>query len=155
MDGIIGGTTSYFYSSVNLLNSAGEERPVSAVGEDATHEMLHTLRLEHPFELTQAADTRLVRIAPNTYVSTPTTDANIVNNVMSYPMITIDGQKGTNQTFLTKGQLNFMLNEINLQNQGYGFKPKYNPSLTPEQNSNLFKLYYDDYWNKPPCEEVK
>jgi RHS repeat-associated protein len=150
MNGNIGGMTIYFGSSVNLFNPAGELRSVSAIGEDATHEMLHTLRLEHPFETTQTADTKLLRTAPNTFVSTPTTDANIVNNVMSYPMITIDGQKGTNQTFLTKGQLNFMLNEINLQNQGYGFMPKYNTSLTPEQNTNLYKQYYENYWLNPP-----
>ena len=150
MNDNIGGMTSYFHSSVNLLNSSGKVRSVSTVGEDATHEMLHTLRLKHPFETTQTADTKLLRTAPNTFVSTPTTDANIVNNVMNYPMITINGQKGTNQTFLTKGQLNFMLNEINLQNQGYGFIPKYNSSLTPSQNTNLYKQFYENYWLNLP-----
>ncbi|HAT61961.1 MAG TPA: hypothetical protein DCS83_05350, partial [Prevotella sp.] len=150
MNDNIGGMTSYFHSSVNLLNSSGKVRSASTVGEDATHEMLHILRLEHPFETTQTADTKLLRTAPNTFVSTPTTDANIVNNVMNYPMITINGQKGTNQTFLTKGQLNFMLNEINLQNQGYGFIPKYNSSLTPSQNTNLYKQFYENYWFNLP-----
>ncbi len=150
MDGAIGGTTSFFNSSVNLVNKAGELRSLSDVGSDATHEMLHTVRLEHPFETTQTEDTKLLRVAPNSFVSTPTTDANIVNNVMNYPMITIDGQKSTNQNSLTKGQLNFMMNEINLQNQGYGFKPKYNPALTPEQNANLYKQYYENYWLNTP-----
>ncbi len=31
-----------------------------------------------------------------------------------------------------------MMNKINLQNQGYGFF-KYNPSLTNEQNTNLYE----------------
>lgn len=50
---------------------------------------------------------------------------------------------------LTKGQLNFMMSEIKLQNQGHGFKPKYNPTLTPEQNANLYKQYYENYWLNP------
>ena len=126
----------------------------NAVGEDAVHEMLHTLRLAHPFEMTQTTDTKLLRVAPNSFVSTPTTDANIVNNIMSYPMIMVNGQKGTNLVFLTNGQLNFMLNEINLQNQGYGFLPKYNPSLTSEQNATLYNLYYENYWLNIPGTSV-
>ena len=115
MNNNIGGMTSYFNSFVNLYNSAGELRSLSSVGSDATHEMLHTLRLDHPFEITQTADTELLRVAPNSFVSTPTTDKNIVNNIMNYPIITIDGQKGSNLNSLTKGQLNFMLKEIEEQ----------------------------------------
>ena len=85
MNNNIGGMTSYFNSFVNLYNSAGELRSLSSVGSDATHEMLHTLRLDHPFEITQTADTELLRVAPNSFVSTPTTDKNIVNNIMNYP----------------------------------------------------------------------
>lgn len=59
--------------------------------------------------------------------TTPTTDKNIVNNIMNYPIITIDGQKGSNLNSLTKGQLNFMLKEIDLQNQGYSMSS--DPSL--------------------------
>ena len=139
MDGSIGGMTSFFNSSVNLFNRAGELKSLSDIGSDATHEILHTLRLEHPFELTQTEDTKLLRVAPNSFVSTPTTDPNIVNNIMSYPMIMIDVQKSTNQNSLTKGQLNFMMNEIKLQNQGYGFKPKYNPTLTPEKKCKFIQ----------------
>ncbi len=149
MDGAIGGSTSYFNSSVNLFNKAGELRSLSEIGSDATHEMFHTVRLAHPFEITQTEDTKLLKVAPNSFISTPTTDANIVNNIMSYSMITIDGQKSTNQNSLTKGQLNFMMNKINLQNQGYGFF-KYNPSLTNEQNTNLYEKYYKNYWDNIP-----
>lgn len=74
---------------------------------------------------------------------------------MNYPIITIDGQKGSNLNSLTKGQLNFMLKEIDLQNQGYGFKPQYNPSLTIDQNTNLFKKYYENYWNNIPGTPVR
>ncbi|MCS3311727.1 hypothetical protein NXX38_07015 [Bacteroides sp. BFG-637] len=121
-------------------------RSLSNIASDATHEVLHTLRLGHPFELMQTADTELVRVAPNSFVSTSTTDKNIVNNIMNYPQITIDGMKGCDLNMLTKGQLNYILNEINLQKRGYGFAPKYNSVLTPEQNANLYKQYYEDYW---------
>ncbi len=41
------------------------------------------------------------------------------------------------------------MNKINLQNQGYGFF-KYNPSLTNEQNTNLYEKYYKNYWDNIP-----
>lgn len=150
LNGNIGGMTSHFSSSVNLYNPVGELRPLFDIGSDATHEILHTLRLAHPFEITQSPDTKLIRVAPNSFISSFTTDKNIINNVMNYPMITIDGMRSNNQTSLTKGQLNFMLNEIKLQKQGYGFIPKYNPNTTPEQNFNLYKKYYENYWLNTP-----
>ena len=52
---------------------------------------------------------------------------------MNYPMITIDGKTSTSQNALTKGQLNLMLKEIELQKQGYGIY-KYNNKLTNSQN---------------------
>ena len=155
MDGTLGGGTTYFSSSVNLFNPKGELRSLSNIASDATHEVLHTLRLGHPFELTQTADTELVRVAPNSFVSTSTTDKNIVNNIMNYPQITIDGMKGYDLNMLTKGQLNYILNEINLQKRGYGFVPKYNSVLTPEQNANLYKQYYEDYWLNFPGTPVQ
>ena len=155
MDGTLGGGTTYFSSSVNLFNPKGELRSLSNIASDATHEVLHTLRLGHPFELTQTADTELVRVAPNSFVSTSTTDKNIVNNIMNYPQITIDGMKGYDLNMLTKGQLNYILNEINLQKRGYGFAPKYNSVLTPEQNANLYKQYYEDYWLNFPGTPVQ
>ena len=151
MNDNIGGMTVYFDSSVNLYNHlTGELRSLSAVALDAVHEMLHTLRLSHPFEITQTEDTKLLRVAPNSFVSTPKTDDNIVNNIMSYPMIIVDGIKSSNQNSLTKGQLNFMLNEIKLQNQGYGFLPKYNHALSNAQNAELATQYYYDYWLNIP-----
>ncbi len=108
MDGAIGGgSTSYFNSSVNLFNKAGELRSLSEIGSDATHEMFHTVRLAHPFEITQTEDTKLLKVAPNSFISTPTTDANIVNNIMSYSMITIDGQKKYQSKFIDKRTIKF------------------------------------------------
>jgi hypothetical protein len=43
-----------------------------------------------------------------------------------------------------------MLKEINLQNQGYGFMPKYNSALTSEQNADLYRKYYENYWLNTP-----
>jgi hypothetical protein len=33
--------------------------------------------------------------------------------------------------------------------------PKYNPSLTPEQNTNLYMQYYENYWLNPPGTAVE
>lgn len=122
MNKSIGGMTSFFNSSVNLYNRARELKSLSDIGSDTTHEIMHTIRLDDPFEVTQTEDTKLLRSVLHSFVSTLTTDPNIVNNIISYSMIMINGQKSTNQNSLTKGQLNFMMNEIKLQNQGYGFK---------------------------------
>ena len=145
-DNTIGGHTAYFASVVNLYDKNGGVRALSSVATDAIHEMLHTLRLGHPFEITQTADTELMRIDSDNFVSTPSTDENIVNNIMSYPMIRVDGKSGNNQNHLTKGQLNFMLNEIDLQNKGYGFF-NYNNALSNEQNARIFQEYYVNYWS--------
>lgn len=154
MDGTIGGVTTYFDSSVNLYNRSGELRTLANIASDAVHEIFHTVRLDHPFEITQTEDTELLRVAPNSYVSTLSTAVNIVDNIMSYPNITIDGKRGSNLNSLTKGQLKFVMDEINLQKQGYGFVPKYNSTLTPEQNATLYKQYYHDYWLNIPGKPV-
>ena len=91
------------------------------VAQSSVHEILHTLRLEHPFELTQSADTKLFKTGINQFLTSPLTDSNIVNNIMSYPMIEINGKRGQDLTHLTKGQFQFLLQEIRRQNQGYGF----------------------------------
>jgi RHS repeat-associated protein len=149
-DNGIGGTTSYFHSSVNLSNSSGKLKNTSDLGIDAIHEVLHTLRLDHPFEITQSADTKLIRTGIDSYASTPSTDPKIVDNIMNYPMISIDGKYGTNQTYLTKGQLAFMIREIDLQNQGYGFKPKYDSKLSQKENAQQLQKYYEEYWYNIP-----
>ena len=40
---------------------------------------------------------------------------------MNYGFTTINGQRGWDMVHLTKGQFNFVLGEIKLQNQGYGY----------------------------------
>ena len=154
-DNKIGGLTNEFYSSVNLYNKMGTQRSYSEIASDAIHEILHTLRLGHPFEITQTEDTRLLRVAPNSVISLPTTDPDIINNIMNYPQTIIDGKTSKNQNMLTKGQLQFMMKEIELQNKGFGFKPRYNNALSNEENMKAYKKLYTDYWNNIPGEPVK
>jgi len=123
-DPLQGGQTKFFYSDVNLLDSKGNFRTATDVGFDAVHELLHTARVDHPFETTQAKDVELIK-SGNTYSTTPNTDVNILYNVMNYPNTIINSQSyrssGANMPqMLTNGQVLFLLNEINLQKNGAG-----------------------------------
>ena len=144
---LIAGSTTYMGSQVNVNDKNGALKDYAIVAADVSHELLHTLRVAHPFERTQTADTKLLRVGPNSYISTPSTASNIGNNVMIYPMTTIDGKTSTSQNSLTKGQLNLMLKEIELQKQGYGIY-KYNKKLTNSQNEELYSKYFTNYWDQ-------
>ena len=87
--------------------------------------------------------------------SVSTTDKNIVNNIMNYSMIIVNGQTPIVQNSLTRGQLDFMIKEIKLQKQGYGFIPAYNQHLSSKQNELLFTKYYENYWIHTPGNPVK
>ena len=145
----IGGMTNYMSSIVTLRDFNGEMKSPEDIGIDAVHEMLHTLRLAHPFEMTQAPDTELISIGNQSYVTTSNTASNIVDNIMNYPSTIVNGKKSSNQTALTSGQLDFMINEIMLQKQGYGFYPKWDKSLDSKQNESRINKYYHDYWEFP------
>ena len=75
-------------------------------------------------------------------------------------MINIDGKnlgelwKSKPNIFLTKGQMELMYNEINLQKQGYGISPPYNPKLTNPANEANFNKFYENYWNNVLGEPV-
>lgn len=148
------------HASVNLFNEDGTPRSPEEVAQDAVHELFHTLRLDHPFESTQSEDTKLIHLGGNNFSSTPTTDPSILFNIMSYSMINIDGESfsenksGKSQTLLTCGQLDFLLNEIFLQKQGYGYY-SYDPSATLEENTKKYTEYYDNYWFNWPGEPIK
>jgi hypothetical protein len=86
-DPAVGGMSMNTWASVNLLNKSGEFRSHSDVAIDAVHELLHTIRLDHPFETTQSEDTKLLR-SINNYLTTSTTDPNIIYNIMSYSIST-------------------------------------------------------------------
>lgn len=118
------------------------------IAQSAIHEILHTVRLDHPFEITQSWDTHLIKIAPNEYISSYFTDPNIVNNIMNYSCISINGKHGNDMRYLTKGQFEFMRKEIYLQSQGLGV---FNPG-SPISEESLSKYYhrYESYWNNIP-----
>ena len=151
----ISGSTFTMQSSVSICDSNGNLRDLENVALTVIHELLHTLRVEHPFEKTQTEDTELIKIGPNSFETTATTDKNIVNNIMNYSMIIVNGQTPIVQNSLTRGQLDFMIKEIKLQKQGYGFIPAYNQHLSSKQNELLFTKYYENYWIHTPGNPVK
>ena len=141
-DNSIGGSTTRMFSIVNVHNKEGELLSVTSLAQSAVHELFHTLRLDHPFEMTQTKDTELIRIGINTYISTKNTDPQIINNIMNYPNIIIDGQKGSTMNLLTPGQFNFIRKEIQLQEMGYGLI------------KGSYLKHYEKYWNNWPGTRV-
>ncbi|MBI3518087.1 MAG: hypothetical protein HY062_01850 [Bacteroidetes bacterium] len=158
---MIAGSSSKGQTNINIYNKDGSIKSPEDLAEDVVHELLHTLRIDHPFETTQGPSTALTQVGTNAYASTNTTDPNIAYNIMNYPMISIDGKKlgdlwkEKRPTLITQDQLKLMTKEINLQMKGYGVMPKYNKGITLEQNAERFKKYYDSYWNKMPGTPVK
>ena len=125
-DSKIAGITTLGSSTVNILNSDNTQKTGDEFASDVIHELLHTLRLVHPFEVTQTADTELLRTGKNSYISTQNTVSDIRDNIMNYNMILIDGKsfKETNpngiQNKITLGQIDLMIKEIDLQQKGAG-----------------------------------
>jgi len=127
--GSIGGAT-YFGDITMPINNTktGEIRTSEDLVDDAVHELMHTLRIWHPFEIYQTKDTELKidQSRKNSYRTTNNTDKNIIFNLMIYPSTIIDGQRAgdvwRNQrpALLTAGQIKLMLNEIKLQESGAG-----------------------------------
>lgn len=120
------GATVASSSWVSLYNKLGEFRSLYDVARDGVHELFHTLRLDHPFGKTLTNDTKLISLNATTFETTSETDPNISYNLMNYGSITIDGEKlrdlwkdGRHDS-LTPGQIEFILNEIQLQMSGAG-----------------------------------
>lgn len=157
---MIAGSNNKGSFDVNIYNKDGSVKTPSEVAEDVIHELLHTVRVAHPFERTQGPELTLKRVGKDAYSSTSITDKNIQYNIMNYPMISIDGQKlGTlwkskRPTLVTESQLKLMINEINLQRQGYGIMPKYDKNASQDQNDQKFLKYYNDYWMDEPGTDV-
>lgn len=110
------GMSYLFASLVNIRSITGSLNSLKQISSDAIHELLHTLKLNHPFEETQTQDTELIQVGRNQYLSYPHTDRKIYSNVMNYGGLFIDGILTTAGSDLTPGQLQFMLKEIKLQN---------------------------------------
>lgn len=63
---------------------------------------------------------------------------------MNYSMIRVNGQYGTNMGKITKGQLDYVLKEIDLQKQGYGYLGR----------GKSYESYMD-YWLNWPGKPVR
>jgi hypothetical protein len=137
---IITGSTSWASSSVKS-GRVDDGLLLMDLGETAVHELLHTLRLGHPFERTQSIDTELIKMKDlrDHYKTTPNSDSNIFYNIMNYRMIYIDNieleylWKNKRPEYLSKGQLEFILKEIDMQKEGNGC-----------QYENTFSYWDDD-----------
>lgn len=70
---------------------------------------------------------------------------------MLYDKVNIDGKTTTtnNMNRLTNGQLGFMLNQIDMQKQGYGIFI-YNNNNTGIENVNNYNSLYLNYWTNYP-----
>ena len=114
------GSTFREQASVEVSDNFGAFRAPEDVGNDAIHELLHTLRLKHPFEITQGSDTKLLQDG-NEFLTTDETHPSIFFNIMNYGSITIDGLKlkelwrTQSNDMLTPDQLGWMMNEIETQ----------------------------------------
>ena len=142
----LAGLESYGSFSATLLKRDGSIKTPNEFALDYIHELLHTVRLFHPHELTQSDDTKLVFQGGGNFLSTPTTDPNILFNIMLNDKVSIDGTTTTtnNMNRLTNGQLGFMLNQIDMQKQGYGIFI-YNNNNTQIENENNNSRYLN-YW---------
>jgi len=118
----IGGITCFNFASADIYKKDGSLKTPAELAIDAVHELLHTVRIDHPIDRTQGNDTKLIHQGGYNYTSSENTDQNIINNIMNYPLLNIDGQNLTNIPLylLTKDQLQLLINEINLQKQGFG-----------------------------------
>ena len=106
-----------------MYGNNGELLSPEEFAEVYVHELLHTARLSHPFESTQTKDTELVKVpGDNQFVTTDVSAPTAQGNIMNYGTTVIDGvkQSETSMDKLTTGQLNLLINEIELQMSGVG-----------------------------------
>jgi len=122
-EGTVVGFTDREYSSVNIRGKDGI-KPVELTALDAIHELLHTVRLQHPFERTQSADAALFSTGGGSYVTGSDTDPNIKYNIMNYDGVKINGDKlgelwkKKAAEYITLGQVGYILREIDKQKKG-------------------------------------
>lgn len=150
------GTDYYFLGTqsggrIEILNDPQDNiNLLLDLGESAVHELLHTLRLDHPFEITLCSDTKLVfdNKNVNSYFTTPQTSPSIYYNIMNYGMININGKnlkalwKTKRPEYITKGQLSFILKEIELQRNGLG---TFYPLSKTDRDGHEVSIF-DYYW---------
>jgi RHS repeat-associated protein len=125
-DLVVSGETIFSATAINTYDKFNNKKESSELGLDTVHELLHTLRLDHPFETTQSEDSSLINVSLNNYETTTSTSSDIYYNIMNYGSININGQnlksmwQNDKPNKITKGQLEFMKKEIDLQVQGAG-----------------------------------
>lgn len=109
-DPMVAGFNSYGMASINLYNKDSTLKGPEELAEDAVRELLHLLRFEHPFKKTQGPDTKLIHDGGKNYLSTSTTDTNILYNIMNYSLINIDEKNAGNTplNLMTIDQLNML-----------------------------------------------
>jgi RHS repeat-associated protein len=123
----IAGSTSWNLIQLSMYNSDGSLVPIAEIGAIIIHELLHTLKLNHPFDEPPCADisdTDLIDEGYNNYTTTISTHPYVFNNIMMYEMMTIDGQQPitSDMDLLTPGQMEFISTEIENQMGGAGVK---------------------------------
>ena len=124
-----GAQTLHNSVSVPLLESNGAIKSPGVVAVETVHELLHTLKVQHPFSQqvnpNNVEDTELVPLGGENYKSTGKTDKSISNNIMMYPYKTIDNGDMKSREIMDKvtpGQIQKITNEIDKQMSGEGAK---------------------------------
>lgn len=158
-ESIVGAISGYGSIVVGILNEDNSPKTLEQFGLHTVHELFHTIRLEHPFEYTQGTDTQLKKQGGFDYFSTIYTDKSIYFNIMNYSYINIDLfnlkslWQGRKPNLITKDQISFILDNINLQMEGYGMF-KNDKTKTYNENKMLYTERYLNYWNIPVGTEV-
>jgi RHS repeat-associated protein len=153
------GSTTFQSATVSINNRSGL-KGLTIFGLDAVHELFHTIRLDHPFAVTQSLDTELVGdgfLAKTrngsekeypAFKMTKNTDPQIMYNIMNYGIIFINGSfledlwNNKPPDRITKGQFRFILKEIEQQMKGLG-------------KGRMGEPGHAEYWLKTPGKAVK
>ena len=124
--GALAGFTTANLSNINIADRNGKIKDIAMIASDALHELFHTVNLHHLFDKTDAEDTQIEKTGKDEYKTTEKTAPNILYNVMNYQAMSVDGKKanGTPQSTLTNGQIQYILRQIDLQQQGAGLHPE-------------------------------
>jgi len=110
----------------------------------AVLELLHTVNISHPYEITQGVENELVSLGKNMYETTKNTSPSIFYNIMLDPNNVINGKtlrdlwKESLPNILTEGQLKVMITEIHKQMNGagiYNLDPSYYQYFENEQGN--------------------
>jgi hypothetical protein len=141
----LAGNGSIYKGKVSAeVEDNGSEDSLKDMAITIIHELMHSVRLDHPFERIQTADSKLYNEGFSRYSTSLSTDENIFYNIMLYPSCIInsfrlrDLWKKKKPEYLTKGQMDLVFKEIDTQKQGVGTVDKYDATtLTFSENETL------------------